>query len=111
MGFAVLSTFVCILLVLPSYWKYGELGRDITLGPIEVASAFRAPMLTEGRANAAEAGGNMKQLIKDVGHRKVMYGSVDEREDHAEDHTPVRTRNSIKLGMSEPAKVRPASGV
>ena len=114
MGFAVLSTLVCIALVIPSYWRYGELGRDVTLGPIEVASAFRAPMLTEGRANAAEAGGNIKELIKDVGHRKVMYGFVDEREDHAEDHLrelPRRSRNSVKLGISEPEKVRPASGV
>ena len=111
MGFAVLSTLVCILLVLPSYWKYGELGRDVTLGPIEVASAFRAPMLTEGRANAAEAGGDIKELIKDVGHRKVMYGFVDEREDHAEDHIPRSTRHSVKLGISELGKVRPASGV
>jgi hypothetical protein len=111
MGFAVLSNLICICLVIPSYWKYGELGRDVTLGPIEVASAFRAPMLTEGRANTAEAGGDIKELIKDVGHRKVMYGFVDEREDHAEDHLPHSPRNSVRLGISEPENVRPASGV
>ena len=110
-GFAVLSTVVCVCLVIPSYWKYGELGREVTLGPIEVASAFRAPMLTEGRANAAEAGGDIKELIKDVGHRKVMYGFVDEREDHQEDHLPRRSRNSVRLAMSAPDTVRPASGV
>lgn len=111
MSFAVLSTLVCIVFVLPSYWKYGELGRDVTLGPIEVASAFRAPMLREGRANGAEAGGDIKELIKDVGDRRVMYGFVDEREDHAEDHIPRRVRNSVKLGIAQPERVRPASGV
>jgi hypothetical protein len=111
MGFGVLSTLIVMGLVIPSYWKYGELGRDVTLGPIEVASAFRAPMLTEGRTNAAEAGGDIKELIKDVGHRKVMYGFVDETEDHAEDHLPRRSRNSVRLGISEPQNVRPASGV
>jgi hypothetical protein len=111
MGFGALSTFIVICLVVPSFWRYGELGREVTLGPIEVASAFRAPMLTEGRENAAEAGGNIKELLRDVGHRRVQYGFVDETEDHTEDHFPRRSRNSVRLAISEPEKVRPASGV
>ncbi|KAL8243554.1 hypothetical protein R6Q59_009812 [Mikania micrantha] len=37
MSVAFALTFICICLVAPIYWKYGELGRDVTLGPIEIA--------------------------------------------------------------------------
>ena len=103
----IIVSFACVLLVLPTFWRYGELGRNVTLGPIEVASAFRAPMLTEGRQTAAEAGGDIHELIRDVGHKKVQYGFL-------EDTSPadvVNRRQSVRLAMAEPHKVRPASGV
>lgn len=110
MGFGVLATLIVIALIITSYWRYGEIGRNVTLGPVEVASAFRAPILTEGRDNAAEAGGDIRELIKDVGHRKVMSGFVDETQDHTEDHLPRRSR-TVRMGISDPQSVRPASGV
>ena len=103
----VIVSLACILLVLPTFWRYGELGRKVTLGPIEVASAFRAPMLTEGRPNAAEAGGDIHELIRDVGDRKVQYGFVEE----AAPVNVANNRQSVRLAMAEPGSVRPASGV
>ena len=38
---ACISTFICILCVLPVYWGYWQLGRDVSLGPFEIAHAFQ----------------------------------------------------------------------
>jgi len=129
MAAGIASTVLCVILVVPSFWRYGELGRDVTLGPIEVASAFRAPMLTEGRSNAKEAGGDIKELLKDVGGRKVMYGFVEEHHyntvngsddgvvGNAEpgaggnENGNVKRHASVRLEIAQPERVRPVSGV
>lgn len=103
----IVTTLAAVLLVIPAYWKYGELGREVTLGPIEVASAFQAPLLTQGRRYAAEEKGNVDDLIKDVGRRKVMYGFVDE-------HVPSAVGGAVQrtsVYMAAPDKVRRVSGV
>ena len=95
---------ICLLLIIPSFWRYGELGRQVTLGPMEIASAFRAPMLETGGAEG-EAAGDVHELIKQVGDRKVVYGFVEERP--AEDGVEKRRT----LCMEAPARVRPVSTV
>jgi len=127
MAAGIASTLLCVLLVVPSFWRYGELGRNVTLGPIEVASAFRAPMLTEGRSNAKEAGGDIKELLKDVGGRKVMYGFVEEHHhdtvNGGEDavvgnavtgaggNGNMKRHASVRLEIAQPERVRPVSEV
>ena len=68
------ATFVTVLLVLPAYWGFWQLGRKVTLGPLEISQAFGAPILAPDRMKAYH--GNFKQVLKDVGKRKVQYGQL-----------------------------------
>ena len=119
------STLLALLMVLPAYWHYGILGKKMTLGPMEVASAFNAPMLET--AEHTEHAKNLEDLIEKVGERKVQYGVVDEIGHHPAAHatptvvqstanpipaSPIPSkRNSVRLGMGEPTRVRPVSGM
>ncbi|KXS95253.1 hypothetical protein AC578_9458 [Pseudocercospora eumusae] len=67
---AIASTFFCVLCVLPVYWGWWQLGRKVTLGPFEIAHAFRSPM------TAQAANGGIEELLKQVGHREVQYGHI-----------------------------------
>jgi hypothetical protein len=122
------STLLALLMVLPAYWHYGTLGRKVTLGPMEVASAFNAPMLETGYGT--EHPKDLDDLIHKVGARKVQYGIMEDQEPHHHSATPStpaspavastttstpsspnpNKRNSVRLGMAEPARVRPVSG-
>ncbi|KAJ4346141.1 hypothetical protein N0V95_005694, partial [Ascochyta clinopodiicola] len=42
---ALAATLVTVLLVLPVYWGFWHLGRKVTLGPLEIANAFNAPVI------------------------------------------------------------------
>lgn len=68
---AVASMLFCIACVLPSYYGYWQLGRTVTLGPFEIANAFRSPVLASEAAN-----GEVKELIRVVGDRRVRYGEM-----------------------------------
>ncbi len=114
LALGIASTFGCLLLVLPSFWQYGVLGRAVTLGPMEIASAFRAPILETEHTEGKDSAGDVDHLIKYVGDRKVMYGALEDEENipatpGGKDERP--NRRSVRLGMEEPAKVRPLSGV
>ena len=74
-GTAFAITMLCVLLVIPSFWKYGELGRRVTLGPMEIASAFGAPVLVDN--SQTEKAETIDHLIKNIGDRKIQYGFVD----------------------------------
>lgn len=87
---ALASILFCVLCVLPSYWGYWQLGRDVTLGPFEIANAFRAPILDH--PTVANAG--VKELIREVGQREVKYGAM------------VQHDTSGRLAIAEPEAVR-----
>lgn len=87
---ALASILFCVLCVLPSYWGYWQLGRDVTLGPFEIANAFRAPILDH--PTVANAG--VKVLIREVGQREVKYGAM------------VQDDVSGRLAIAEPEAVR-----
>ena len=70
---AMVVSFLCLLCVLPSYWKFWELGRKVTLGPIEVAGAFQAPILDHPTVSGH---GEVDVFVKEIGKRKVRYGEV-----------------------------------
>lgn len=69
---ALASMVACVLCVLPAYWGYWELPHDVSLGPFEIANAFRAPILERANTDVANAG--IKDLMKEVGKTKVQYG-------------------------------------
>ncbi|KAG9567222.1 hypothetical protein KCU71_g1895, partial [Aureobasidium melanogenum] len=87
---ALATMLVCVLCVLPSYWGYWQLGRDVTLGPFEIANAFRAPVLD----HPAVANAGVKDLIREVGQREVKYGAM------------VQNDASGRLAIAEPEAVR-----
>ncbi|KAH0157086.1 hypothetical protein KCU67_g8054, partial [Aureobasidium melanogenum] len=87
---ALASILFCVLCVLPSYWGYWQLGRDVTLGPFEIANAFRAPVLD----HPAVANAGVKDLIREVGQREVKYGAM------------VQNDASGRLAIAEPEAVR-----
>ena len=60
MGFAwgaFASTIIVVLLILPSYWGYWQLGRKVTLGPLEIANAFDAPAFSHVSTGAGHVDG------------------------------------------------------
>lgn len=68
------STFVCILLVLPVYYGFWELGRPVSLNPIEVATAFQAPMLMPLQPKTSHA----DDVVKVAGSQMIKYADVVE---------------------------------
>lgn len=98
MGGAIASTLICILCVLPSYWGFWQLGRKVTLGPFEIAAAFRAPNLYHPTA----ANAPVHELLEHVGERRVQFGHI------------VGGDDAGRIGVAEPefvARVNPRSGV
>lgn len=86
---AMVVSFLCLLCVLPTYWKYWELGRKVTLGPIEIAGAFQAPVLDHPTVSGH---GEVDVFVKEIGRRQVRYGEVQGRQ---------------RLGMAGPLDVLP----
>ena len=74
MAAAQVIMFLCVICVLPTYYGFWELGRKVTLGPVEIASAFQAPALQHP---AVAGGGEVDMLLKEMGQRKVRYGEVE----------------------------------
>ncbi|PVH76147.1 hypothetical protein DL98DRAFT_657637 [Cadophora sp. DSE1049] len=73
---ALASTLFCACLVLPVYWGFWELGRKVSLNPIEIANAFQAPMLAE----AVPKSGHADDIVKVAGKRQVVYGQFGDEE-------------------------------
>lgn len=66
---AFASTVIIVLLILPSYWGYWELGRKVTLGPLEIANAFDAPAFQ----HVDRGTGHVDHVLDAVGQQKVKY--------------------------------------
>jgi len=69
---AIVSTIICVLGVLPAYWGWWELGRKVTLNPIEVANAFEAPAL----AAVHSGNGHADDVVRAAGGQIVRYEEV-----------------------------------
>lgn len=67
---AVAATVCCVLLVLPVYWGFWQLGRKVSLNPFEIAHAFRSPVIAQAHTAAPQ------DLMKEVGNQEVRYGPV-----------------------------------
>ncbi|KAE8453901.1 hypothetical protein EG329_007677 [Mollisiaceae sp. DMI_Dod_QoI] len=93
----ILAT-VCALLVLPSFLGWWDLGRRVSLSPVETAKAFDAPLLQGPGSNAS-----LQQLVRRVGTRGVRFGEV---EDYA------AASGVRRLKFADPSEViRPRDGV
>ncbi|RYO80751.1 hypothetical protein DL766_010181 [Monosporascus sp. MC13-8B] len=64
---------VATLAMLPLFHGWWHLGREVTLSPVEIAVAFRAPHTEGGDPNA-----DVYTLLRQIGKRKARYGVIDE---------------------------------
>ncbi|QDS77775.1 hypothetical protein FKW77_005240 [Venturia effusa] len=64
---AIASLLTCVCLLLPSYWGFWQLGRKVTLSPMEIASPFQAPVLSN---DAVASGGDVAVLLEETGKRE-----------------------------------------
>ncbi|UPX14085.1 uncharacterized protein EKO05_0004576 [Ascochyta rabiei] len=71
---ALVATLATILLVLPVYWGFWQLGRKVTLGPLEIANAFNAPAIRPATVRAQH--GDFDEVLNEVGSRRVQYGQL-----------------------------------
>lgn len=71
---ALVATLITVLLVLPVYWGFWQLGRKVTLGPLEITEAFGAPIVTPERYKNTH--GDFAEILRDVGKRRVRYGQL-----------------------------------
>lgn len=69
LGGAVGITILALLMAAARFRGYRVLGWAVTMGPVEVAKAFDAPLLRGVDSNA-----QIKSLTASVGSRRVMYG-------------------------------------
>jgi hypothetical protein len=67
---AVLS-LVLLALLLPVFNGFWKIGRDVSLNPIETATAFDAPIFRNLGSNTV-----VKQLVHDAGAMEAKYGEV-----------------------------------
>lgn len=89
-GGALAATFITVMLVLPVYWGFWQLGRKVTLGPLEISQAFGAPIIAPDKTKAYH--GDFDQVLEDVGNRRVQYGQL-------KDAPPGQ------MGLAEPERV------
>lgn len=88
---ALVATLVTVLLVLPVYWGFWELGRRVTLGPLEITQAFGAPIIAPDRYKNTH--GDFDHILKEVGGRRVQYGQL-------------RGAPAGQMGIAEPQNVQ-----
>jgi len=65
---ALVSTFFCVLCILPTYWGFWQLGRKLALSPLEIAAAFRSPLVDCGR--------DVDGILKEAGGKEVRFGHI-----------------------------------
>ena len=87
---ALAATFITVMLVLPVYWGFWQLGRKVTLGPLEILQAFGAPIIAPDKMKAYH--GDFDQVLEDVGDRRVQYGQL-------------RNAPPGQMGLAEPERV------
>jgi len=71
LGGALLVMFLGVVLVFPTFLGWWQLGRKMSLSPIEIAKAFNAPLLEGFRSNS-----EVKKILKEGGGLEVVYGEV-----------------------------------
>lgn len=89
-GGAIAATLITVLCVLPVYWGFWELGRKVTLGPLEISHAFNAPIIAPDKTKNHH--GDFDEVLNEVGKRRVQYGQIV--------GAPAGT-----MGLAEPHKV------
>lgn len=66
---AALIEVICIVIILPTYWEWWKIGRPVSLSPLEIAKAFKSPLLAEFNSNT-----NGTDLATATRERDIQYG-------------------------------------
>lgn len=66
---AVIFSLVGVLSVTSLFWGWWELGRPVSLNPLEVGMAFDSPIFSSVNSNS-----HRSQIIRTMGPRQVKYG-------------------------------------
>jgi hypothetical protein len=74
---AVFITLLSTIFVATTFYGYWELGREVSMSPLEIAKAFDAPLLAMEDSN-----NNSKALVKSIGNKSVRYGVIIEPVEH-----------------------------
>jgi hypothetical protein len=74
---AVIITLLSIVFVATTFYGYWELGREVSMSPLEIAKAFDAPLLAMEDSN-----NDSKALVKSIGNKAVRYGVIVEPVEH-----------------------------
>jgi hypothetical protein len=69
LGGALVAMILSPILIMPLFMGWWRVGRTVSLSPIEIAKAFRAPLL-----NGYGCNGSISSLLKEAGTREVKYG-------------------------------------
>ncbi|RMZ90612.1 hypothetical protein DV736_g2174, partial [Chaetothyriales sp. CBS 134916] len=70
-GIAVALMAIALLVLLLPLWGWWQLGRSVSLSPLETGKAFGAPLMHE-----ATAANDASDLIDEIGDLRVRYGEV-----------------------------------
>jgi hypothetical protein len=101
---AVASVILVIAILAISTTLYGwwDLGRDVSLSPLETAKAFGAPIFQHWNLHM-----DSKHLARDMGQRKFMYSEKDVTEDDGIAR-PMLQIAELNIGnqLREPQKTR-----
>jgi len=99
----VLISLVC-LSIFWTYWGWWELGRPVSLDPLETAKAFDAPLLHD-----ADENGTANEICDTVGTKRVVYGPEEPPVDwqHAGDTEMESMNGSISLRPLSPRNPAP----
>ncbi|KAK2778789.1 hypothetical protein CKAH01_11563 [Colletotrichum kahawae] len=68
---AAAITFLTGLMITPLFYGFANLGRQVSLSPLEIAKAFDPPQLREAASNS-----DAKALLRSLGNKQVNYGIV-----------------------------------
>ncbi|PVH67346.1 hypothetical protein DL98DRAFT_523386 [Cadophora sp. DSE1049] len=92
-----------VIVVLPQYAGFWELGRETSLNPLEIAKAFDADLLKDGGSNASA-----RQLSKSSRRTEVRYGEVMRYSSGSNSHDRSNATRPVvpRLGMADPNVVQ-----
>lgn len=70
MAAGLVVAILAVLSVLPLFYGFWELGRHVSMSPLEIANAFEAPLLVDIGSNC-----NAREIMREAGLKNVVYGA------------------------------------
>ena len=104
---------ITIMLILPVFWGWWNIGVELTLSPFQTAKMLDAPILKDVNSAAGATG-----ISNDIGDRKVKFGLVEVYEPIIPTNTEGKLSSGVailtgsRIGITDPqGVVRPRKGM